>query len=677
VTARVLETSQIARSAMQLAIAADELATAQRWLAAGDGDVLVVQEFGARLFDSLFTGTVRMLYDDLTAESGHAPALWLVIDDIGVAQIPWELLYDRRQPDLVALRSPIVRGATVATPAAMRPIDAGPLRVLVATAFPSGLEMLQGHTETQSIASALDDQAGGAQITDLPHATVSRLQNALREAEQRGAPYHGLHLICHGYVDPATGASVLLLEDENGDAEVVDPSGLATLLRGHGLRLVFLNACNSASVPINNLAPGFAQALLGACIPMLVGMQAPVVEVDALRFTAEFYASLADGRSVDAALLDVRRIAHQRSAGGSAALAIPVCFTRIMPAQLINPSISPPEGVWWRQLWKVAAATAVLLVGLIGGYLTVRDFLCRAPLRAGLPAVIGGACDVLAPEPPPVVIVPTVTPAPQLTGDFKIAVAEFAVVDDTGQTAPNLKGGELAHHLYTALKADLEQRMDSSTPFVIGATLAPHDVGVIEGDSYETQVDNAVRRGRELNADLLIFGNLGISPDKTVADIYFYLAPTQLHAAEEMAGNYLLMDRVEIDGNLLNNAVTNSELRNRLLSQSGGLADFIFGIGFFNRQQYLEASRWLDSAKQSFRFSSIRDKLIAMNCSNFQPQAPCELIQITGIQGADCAFVPAPLPSDSALMSCPFLRLALFWLVGLVVLAPAQATQVA
>jgi len=87
VTARVLETSQIARSAMQLAIAADELATAQRWLAAGDGDVLVVQEFGARLFDSLFTGTVRWLDHVLSAESYQYPALWLVNDDIGLAHI--------------------------------------------------------------------------------------------------------------------------------------------------------------------------------------------------------------------------------------------------------------------------------------------------------------------------------------------------------------------------------------------------------------------------------------------------------------------------------------------------------------------------------------------------------------------------------------------------------------
>ena len=616
VTARVLESNQSARSSMVLPLSAEEVSRAQGWLVDGDADAPAVRDFGARLFDALFAGAVRLLYDGLSGDPNRTLAFWIVIDDPGLAQIPWELLYDSRRPGFLALSAPFVRGLTIDAPTRSQPVTAPPLRVLVATAFPTGLDRLDGYDEAQAIARTLQQTGDGVQITELPHATLSRLQNALREAEQHNSPYHVLHLISHGYVEAATGASAVILEDEAGAADVVQPSVLASFLSGPGMQLVFLNACSSATMPANNLAPGFAQALLGTGIPILVGMQAPVAASDAMLFTAELYGSLADGRSVDSALLDVRRIAQQRSAAGRTAPAIPVCYTRNMPARLVSaPDSEPPlpasvavqptepaapvatgkRGL--RRLWGLAAATVALVVGIISGYVSMRDFFCVSPVRGGLPAFLSSVCDAIAPQEAPVVVVaPAATPPPRLTGDFKIAVAEFAAADGTGVSDAGAEGSELAQQLYEQLRDDLAKMASgASVPFSIEMGLAPQLVGRMEGDTYQEQVDNAVRRAREINADLLIFGTLDASPEKTAVDAYFYLAPTQLLTAEEMAGDYPLA-HVESPGNLLDNMVTSSELRSGLLASADGIGRFLFGLGFFNRQQFNEAGRWLAEA---------------------------------------------------------------------------------
>ncbi len=468
----------------------------------------------------------------------------------------------------------------------------------MAAAFPTDFPALEGSAEFEHVTRTLGRQVGaGVQLTHLPHATAGRVLNALREAEQHATPYDIFHIICHGLVDPSSGVNAIVLEDEEANPAPVTPPILAALLGGHGLQAVFLNACASAGLSAGHLAPGFAQALLGSNIPALIGMQAPVRARDAVQFAEEFYAALADGRAVEQALLDVRRVTQARG-GGSAASAIPVCYTRTMPLQLRRaPAAQPP---WWQRAWRWLAAVAVLFVSIIGGYLSLREFFCEQPVRAGLPAALLGACAVLAPEPAPlpvaptvVMVVPTSTPQSQLSGDVKIAVADFGAVDASGAVRIDAKGAEIAQHLYDTLKTDLDRL--APAPLLVGANLAPGAVGMIAGANLAEQVDNAARRAGEINADMLIFGNLQQAAGKTLLTTYFYLAPGQLVSAEELGDGYPLLE-VESPGLIQSNAVTSGEMREKLLAAAGGVADLVLGMGYYNRQQYGEASLRLAAA---------------------------------------------------------------------------------
>ncbi len=611
VRARVLETNESARSVMQLALADADFARAATWLAAGfpavggppgasaDGTGAgATAALGAQLFDALFTGPVAVLYAQVSSQLGYDLAFWLIVDDSRLAAAPWELLYDSSRRRFLAFSAPFARGLS-SSRAPVAPPPGGPLRVLMAAAFPRGLPGPEPAAELAAVEQSLGRQVGaGVQLVHLPHATAARVQNALREAQASGAPFDVLHILCHGANDGATGARVLLLEDDAGDPVPLAAPALAALLGGEGVQVVFLNACSAAAVTAGELAPAFAQALLDSGVTVLVGMQAPVRVEDAVRFATAFYAALADGRSADAALLDVRRLAQVDGGGDSATAVIPVCYTRALPAQLRGaPLAAPllPAQPWWRRAWRRTAAAAALIVGLIAGYLTLRDFVCGPPAVAG--PLLDGVCAMLAPAPLPTVaaVPPAPTPTPWLTGDIKLAVAEFSALD-AGGAAASPQGAELAQQLYAVLQPALATAVaQAPLTVVVGASVPPFAAGPITGVNAAEQAQNAAARAADINADVLVYGNLKQEPGRATLNTYFYLAPQQLTYAEELADVYPLFT-ITSTGELQSNAITRADLRAQLLAQADGVTGLMLGMGHFNRGEYGAAKRWLLAA---------------------------------------------------------------------------------
>jgi CHAT domain-containing protein len=76
------------------------------------------------------------------------------------------------------------------------------------------------------------------------------------------------------------------------------------------LRLVFLNACETATVTREKgLDPfaGVASAMVMAGLPAVVAMQFPISDQAAITFAQRFYPLLARGHPVDAAVAGARR----------------------------------------------------------------------------------------------------------------------------------------------------------------------------------------------------------------------------------------------------------------------------------------------------------------------------------------------------------------------------------
>jgi hypothetical protein len=309
-------------------------------------------EIGRSLFRSLFSGTVGDLFRQSLADVEGSPSdeglrIRLTFDpddpDLGpLAALPWELLHDDLGGDFLSrLRhTAVTRFLPVPRHPLATPIGSGPLRVLVASSAPSDLPSLKLESECANVRKAL---AGRPEIVAdfLDHTTLGALRRQLLEQ-----PYHVLHLLGHGYFDPKTGEGGFAFENADGAARWATGTMLGDHLKGlRDLRLVFLNACDTAEVSRHrgqDPYAGVAPALLRAGVPAVLAMQFPITDGAALAFSAELYQSLVAGAPIEAAVADAR-LAILRWDSLSPEWPIPLLMTRVPDGDLLALGKEPPK----------------------------------------------------------------------------------------------------------------------------------------------------------------------------------------------------------------------------------------------------------------------------------------------------------------------------------------------
>lgn len=276
------------------------------------------QEIGGALFEALFPGRIRRLFDqsrariDETGPEGACRGLRLRLRlDLEkermrpLAVLPWELLYDPTSRDFYGRGRLRLLVRHLAAPVPIRPLAVTPpLRVLAVSASPAGLHTLDLEQENHNLRAAL---AGNdrLRITVLPRATLE----ATRSALLRDRP-HVLHFMGHGGFW-STGEGFLCFEDAKGQTDPVGGEIFSDLLKDFpDVRLVVLNACRTAKMSrveghTPYLTVGAALSLAG--IPAVTAMQFKISDPGAIRFSQTFYESLAAGDPVDVAVSEGRR----------------------------------------------------------------------------------------------------------------------------------------------------------------------------------------------------------------------------------------------------------------------------------------------------------------------------------------------------------------------------------
>ncbi len=320
-------------------------------LAALDTDEDMLTQMGQILFKVLFGNPkLKEVYARtqgiLKPDEGLRITFYIGENEIEVAALPWEFLYDPDQiGPMATLDAPIVRYLPQAT---VLPRLTGqlPLKILL-----TGAETLSKPDVTRALAeaqAALAELGSSVELTVEPHLTRGKLQRLLREN------FHIWHFIGHGIgaSDGKTGG--LLFEDANGDAERVDARVLGIMLNRNSIRLIVLNACDTAKLavdPFRSVAP----ALLRAQIPGVIAMQLQVNQDSARAFSGEFYRALADGYPLDACVTEGRKAIIGVAGLRNPDWGIPVVYTRAedggrlfdlppaaQPATLANTLTTPP-----------------------------------------------------------------------------------------------------------------------------------------------------------------------------------------------------------------------------------------------------------------------------------------------------------------------------------------------
>jgi hypothetical protein len=303
--------------------------------------------FGTLLFETLFPGEVRRLYDVARSLRGGERLDVIFTSMIPwVADLPWEFAYDKERAAFLATQEiHFVRNVLTSIPAeeiAERPL---PLRMLVVGAQPIGQAQLSVEEEMTVIRRGFEPlmEAGVLDLVVLPRATPQSFHSAIATSR-----FDIVHFIGHAaFGDDDTGH--LLFEDSRGGAQAVGPRSLREIFCQRGIRLVFLNACETGRDSYKNANAGAAPSLIAGGVPAVVANQFKVLDQSATGFAQFFYWALAQGMSIGRAVREARIALNYSISGETIDWAVPVLYARNPHARLCPRveigALGPPTGL--------------------------------------------------------------------------------------------------------------------------------------------------------------------------------------------------------------------------------------------------------------------------------------------------------------------------------------------
>ncbi len=319
--------------------------TRSRTRAIRSAEIEAARELGGKLFEAVFTGEVRdrlrSSLDEAQRHEGTGLRLKLRLQDaVELADLPWEYLYDSSLDRFIAQsnQTPVVR--YIEMPERIKPFTTQlPLRVLVMVSSPDDPDYpsLDVERETGMLRQALDplSRSGQVQVQRVERPTLASLQHCLQ-----GGPFHIFHFIGHGGFDKSTEEGVLVLEDDQRRGVMADAHRIGALLHDHrSLRLAVLNSCEGARNSRTDPFAGVATTLIRQGIPAVVAMQFEITDEAAITFAGEFYAALAGGFPIDAAVAEGRKAIYLRP--NDVEWGTPVLFTRAADGVLFEMTGSP------------------------------------------------------------------------------------------------------------------------------------------------------------------------------------------------------------------------------------------------------------------------------------------------------------------------------------------------
>lgn len=312
-----------------------------------------LSDFGATLFNGLFQGELRRIYDralgNAEGEHGLSPKTGLIIrlifegqgsDLNALASLPWELLLDPLNPHFLSRSrlTPIVRSLNVPRRIG-KTLDIETLRVLLVASSPRDCPGLDLDSEIERIEKALG-KIPNVEVSVATNRTIEQLHRTLLSTS-----CHIVHFMGHGDFCPATGEGRLFLVDERGEAAPIAGGALAEYLGDVGpIPLVVMNACNGATLPRRqgqDISSGVASALMRSGVPAIVAMQFPLTDEAAVLFATAFYKALSEDDPLEAAVSDARKaLCHNDPT--ALEWITPVLFMRTQSRHLFR-SIRPPQ----------------------------------------------------------------------------------------------------------------------------------------------------------------------------------------------------------------------------------------------------------------------------------------------------------------------------------------------
>lgn len=310
----------------------DPLRGLETRLADGETDAALLTAFGSLLYSGLFEAenhNIAVLFERARgariAERGEGLRVRLRIGAPAMADLPWELLYSRREEEFLSTDAYTALVRYIEVPEPVRSLETTtPFRMMVVIPAVAGLDTALERRILEESVEPLERE-GVVKLTWLDgEVSLDRVSDALLEHR-----FHLIHFVGHGGF--SNDLPFLVFNDGEDGQELVDHHRFAGLLKNHPtMKLVVLNSCQGAEISSTQPLLGMAPELIRRGVPAVVAMQYPIPDKVAILFAREFFGSLFRGPErgrVEFAISHARN-RLETEFPGHRAVATPVLFTR-------------------------------------------------------------------------------------------------------------------------------------------------------------------------------------------------------------------------------------------------------------------------------------------------------------------------------------------------------------
>jgi CHAT domain-containing protein len=301
-----------------------------------------LRSFGRQLFECLFPAEVRSLYDSArTTRDGRRLDIILTSMVHWVADLPWEFAFDPTRGTFLATEEiNFVRNVVTSIPAEEIPPRSGALHILVVAAQPVGWGQLSIEEEIELVSRGFLPlkEMGLVEFDVLRSASPEAFHKRLQLAQIQGERFDVLHFIGHGEYLEKEKVGCVLFEDGQGGSSRLEADQLRQIACRRGIRILFLNACETGSGGRSDFNRGVAQGLVAGGLPIVVGNQYKVLDSSATAFAQHFYWALARGATVGDASREARVAVNYSIHGEAIDWAVPVVFAQNPHEALCHPT---------------------------------------------------------------------------------------------------------------------------------------------------------------------------------------------------------------------------------------------------------------------------------------------------------------------------------------------------
>ena len=304
----------------------------------------LIKDFGSELFNTVFDGEVLGYYKSRTGDEKYTRLkLFFKQEEPELLRIPWEFMFDGTKflstyPKITMTR--VLKGI----PSDNRGKIKGKLKMLAVISSPIDLpehHRLQIEKEQMIILQAVDRiyASNTIDVEFLDEASLKNIQDKLDD----GA-YHIFHYTGHGAYSGPEDKGYLLLEDDFGNAKLVDNERVADLLAGYNsLLLVVLSGCQTAKTSGRRVFSDLTTPLLIRKIPAIISMQYSITDQSAISLARKLYSEICEGVPIDLALTNGRKELFINKEQGTVDFATPVLFCDEPNCLQTEKAVSEPE----------------------------------------------------------------------------------------------------------------------------------------------------------------------------------------------------------------------------------------------------------------------------------------------------------------------------------------------